>query len=76
MAGHCLVTCPASCRLVLVLVLQRGPVLPCKEELSEPKDQALVNQGIAMLALPLLVLLPYPVQLIRAFVELGNPAPF
>lgn len=25
--------------LILVLVTQRGPVLPCRQELTEPKDE-------------------------------------
>ena len=47
--------------VLFVVILQRGPVAPQREELSAPggeaPDQAL---GLALLALPLLVLLPYP----------------
>jgi hypothetical protein len=35
----------------------------------------LLRYGLAMLALPLLVLLPYPVQLIVALQELTTPGP-
>lgn len=42
---------------LLVLTLQRGPVLPQSEELSAPEGAVL---GLAVLALPLLTLLPYP----------------
>jgi hypothetical protein len=45
--------------LVLVLLLQRGPVIPQEEELSAPSPR-LVPLGLATLAIPLLVLLPYP----------------
>ena len=42
---------------LLVLSLQRGPVLPQSEELSAPEGATL---GLAILTLPLLTLLPYP----------------
>eukprot|EP00884_Botryococcus_braunii_P023262 jgi/Botrbrau1/961/Bobra.114_1s0005.1 len=45
--------------LVLVLLLQRGPVIPQEEELSAPASN-LVPLGLATLAIPFLVLLPYP----------------
>lgn len=44
--------------ILLVITLQRGPVAPQQEELSEPEG---VGLGIALLALPLLTLVPYPV---------------
>lgn len=43
--------------ILLVLTLQRGPVLPQSEEISAPEGAVL---GLAVLALPLLTLLPYP----------------
>ena len=52
---------------------QRGPVLPCSEELSEPSDEkGTVTAAGALLALPLLVLAPYPIELMMAISELGN----
>lgn len=45
--------------LLLVLLLQRGPVIPQEEELSSPPP-SLLPLGLATLAIPLLVLLPYP----------------
>lgn len=62
--------------VLLVLVLQRGPILPCQEELSQPTDQTARNIGFALLGLPLLVLLPYPIELLLAAQQLPNPAPF
>jgi len=29
--------------LAVVLVTQRGPVLPCRQELSDPKDEAAIQ---------------------------------
>ena len=52
---------------------QRGPVMPCAEELSEPSDEGgAVTAGIGMLTLPLLVLAPYPIELMLAFEQLGQ----
>ncbi len=48
--------------LLLVLFLQRGPILPQQEELSEPSD-TWRPLGIALLFLPLLVLVPLPFSL-------------
>eukprot|EP00891_Asterochloris_glomerata_P003585 jgi/Astpho2/3585/e_gw1.00058.23.1_t len=48
--------------LLLVLFLQRGPILPQQEELSEPAD-TWRPLGIALLFLPLLVLIPFPFSL-------------
>lgn len=44
--------------LLLVLTIQRGPGIPCLEEISGMKNRTL---AIALLVLPLLVLLPFPV---------------
>eukprot|EP00955_Chlamydomonas_euryale_P110165 365983-Chlamydomonas_euryale.AAC.28 len=51
---------------------QRGPLLPCQEELGEPKDDSAVTAGIAMLLLPLLVLAPFPSELLVALDQIGN----
>ncbi|KAL6751736.1 hypothetical protein V8C86DRAFT_652543 [Haematococcus lacustris] len=61
--------------LVLVLVLQRGPVLPCRDEVTQPQHPLIIRQSLLMLALPLLVLLPYPVELIVAIQDyLASPS--
>jgi hypothetical protein len=62
--------------VLFVLALQRGPVLPCQEELSEPTDARTKNIALALYALPLLVLLPYPVELLLALQNLPDPIPF
>lgn len=62
--------------VVLILALQRGPVLPCQEELSAPQDPSTKNTATALLLLPLLVLLPYPVELLVAIQDLPDPIPF
>ena len=46
--------------LLLVLTRQRGPIVPCENELSPLPDGTTRTLSIAMLLLPLLVLLPYP----------------
>ena len=47
--------------LLLVLFLQRGPIVPCANELSPlPVGGGTRAAAIAALLLPLLVLLPYP----------------
>ena len=43
--------------ILLVLLVQRGPILPSQDEVTPPQGAEL---GLAMLALPLLTLLPYP----------------
>jgi hypothetical protein len=45
--------------LLLVLLLQRAPIIPQQEELSSPR-QDLIPLAIVVLSLPLLVLLPFP----------------
>lgn len=60
----------------LTLFLQRGPLLPCAEELSEPRSELNRAAGLALLALPLLVLLPAPVDLMAALEQLTDPVPF
>jgi hypothetical protein len=46
-----------------VVTLQRGPMLPASQEVAEPDSAAARWLGIALLTLPLLVLLPFPVPL-------------
>jgi hypothetical protein len=62
--------------VLLILTLQRGPILPCQEELSAPQDAGAKNTALALLLLPLLVLLPYPVELLVAIQDLPDPIPF
>ncbi|KAJ9553487.1 hypothetical protein OSB04_017532 [Centaurea solstitialis] len=45
--------------VVLIFFLQRGPIAPLSEEISEP-DNKYVALGITVLVLSLLVCLPYP----------------
>lgn len=47
--------------LLFVLSLQRGPILPCSEELSPiPENSEVKWASIFCLVLPLLILLPFP----------------
>lgn len=46
--------------LLYVLTIQRGPIVPCDEELSSLRSGATRVAAAALLALPLLVLLPFP----------------
>lgn len=62
--------------LILILLLQRGPILPCEDEISEPQDSKDRWMGIALLLLPLLVLLPFPVELAVAIQNLQDPVLF
>lgn len=45
--------------VVLIFFLQRGPIAPLAEEITEPEDKY-VSLGILVLLLSLLVCLPYP----------------
>lgn len=45
--------------VLLVLFLQRGPLVPQQEELSEP-SKSLTPLAVGLLFLPFLVLLPFP----------------
>ena len=48
--------------LLVIVFLQRGPVVPCENELSPLADSSSTRTAaIVALLLPLLVLLPYPV---------------
>lgn len=62
--------------VLLVLALQRGPILPCQEELSVPEDGVERRIALCLYALPLLVLAPYPVELLLAVQNLPDPTPF
>ena len=46
--------------VLLVIFLQRGPISPQREELSQPESELDRRLGIGLLVLSLLVLLPYP----------------
>ena len=46
--------------VLLVVFLQRGPISPQREELSEPESKFDRRLGLGLLLLSLLVLLPYP----------------
>ena len=46
--------------VLFVVFLQRGPLLPAKEELSAPREPGRRAAAVAVLLLPLLVLLPSP----------------
>jgi membrane-associated protease RseP (regulator of RpoE activity) len=47
--------------LLLVLTLQRGPIVPCDEELTPlPEKSFLKIASLVVLLIPFLVLLPYP----------------
>jgi hypothetical protein len=62
--------------VLYVLVLQRGPILPCQQELAPPSDASAKQLGTWLYLLPLLVLPGFPVDLIVAFNQLQDPAPF
>lgn len=62
--------------VLLILALQRGPILPCQQELAPPQNQINRQLGVALLFLPLLVLLPYPVDLVVAVQNMQDPTPF
>ena len=46
--------------VLLVIFLQRGPIAPQREELSQPESVLDRRLGLGLLVLSLLVLLPYP----------------
>jgi len=46
--------------VLLVVFLQRGPIAPQREELSQPESEFDRRLGIGLLVFSLLVLLPYP----------------
>ena len=56
----------------LVLFLQRGPLMPCQEEISTPKDESAVTLGLGLLLLPLLILAPYPTGLLASIDQLSS----
>lgn len=74
--------CTAPCRGVLSLCRAvpcfARAVLCCvlPLELSVPQDASTRNTATALLLLPLLVLLPYPVELLVAMQNMPDPIPF
>lgn len=56
----------------LVLFLQRGPLMPCEEEISKPKDESAVTLGLGLLLLPLLILAPYPTALLTSLDQISS----
>ncbi|ONK62070.1 uncharacterized protein A4U43_C07F50 [Asparagus officinalis] len=46
--------------VVLIFFLQRGPIAPLSEEITDPPNEYVVGLGVAVLLLGLLVCLPYP----------------
>lgn len=50
--------------VLFVIFLQRGPISPQREELSQPEAQPDRVLGLCLLGLSLLVLLPYPGQIV------------
>ena len=53
--------------VLLVVTLQRGPMPPQREELSAPVSDQNRYLGVGLLALSLLVLLPYPGEVAPGF---------
>jgi hypothetical protein len=62
--------------ILFLLALQRGPALPCQQEVAPPEDQGQRRLAYALMALPLLVLPPLPVDLILAWRDMGTPTLF
>lgn len=62
--------------VLLILALQRGPILPCQEELTAAEDAGAKNTALALYVLPLLMLLPYPIELLVAMQNMPDPIPF
>jgi hypothetical protein len=58
--------------VIFLVALQRGPALPCRQEIAPPTSPTMRRLGYALLALPLLVLPPLPVELVLAFRDLAN----
>eukprot|EP00892_Ulva_mutabilis_P008227 jgi/Ulvmu1/5777/UM025_0031.1 len=46
--------------ILLVLTLQRGPIVPQQQEVTAPADSTAVTVGAGLLFVPLLTLLPFP----------------
>ena len=53
--------------VLLVVTLQRGPMPPQREELSAPVSDQTRYLGLGLLALSVLVLLPYPGEVAPGF---------
>ncbi|KAG2483904.1 hypothetical protein HYH03_017226 [Edaphochlamys debaryana] len=59
--------------VLLVLFLQRGPILPCNEELSAPKNATNQKTAMALMVFSLLVLVPFPMEVAYAVMQLQEP---
>ncbi|KAG2430753.1 hypothetical protein HYH02_013592 [Chlamydomonas schloesseri] len=59
--------------VLLVLFLQRGPITPCFEELSPPKNQTNTKAALALLVFSLVVLVPFPIEVAYAIMQIQEP---
>ncbi|EFJ40782.1 hypothetical protein VOLCADRAFT_119887 [Volvox carteri f. nagariensis] len=59
--------------VLLLLFLQRGPISPCCEELSVPKNEFNRKAALALLGFSLLVLVPFPIELAYAMMQVQQP---
>ncbi|GLC33972.1 hypothetical protein PLESTB_000824100 [Pleodorina starrii] len=59
--------------VLLLLFLQRGPITPCYEELSPPKSETNRKAALALLGFSLLVLVPFPIELAYAIMQVQQP---
>ncbi|GIM06335.1 hypothetical protein Vretimale_10663 [Volvox reticuliferus] len=59
--------------VLLLLFLQRGPITPSYEELSPPKSEANRKAALALLGFSLLVLVPFPIELAYAIMQVQQP---
>lgn len=62
--------------VLVVLILQRGPILPAQDELSPANDEGKHWISVALLASPFLVLAPFPTELVMAIQQMQDPVPF
>ncbi|GLI60429.1 hypothetical protein VaNZ11_002582 [Volvox africanus] len=59
--------------VLLLLFLQRGPITPCYEELSPPMSESNRKAALALLGFSLLVLVPFPIELAYAILQVQQP---
>ncbi len=57
---------------MLLLFLQRGPITPCFEELSPPKNESNRKAALALLCFSLLVLVPFPIEVAYAILQVPS----